>query len=195
MTTTFEQELKDALPKLRGVAILMTRDRAQADDLLQDTISQALAAQKSYTLGTNFMGWAYRIMRNRHISLMRRRRFSTVPLDDPAALAVGCAGVQEDRIAQGELARCIKTLPQAQMEALLLVSAAGVSYEEAAERLGCAVGTVKSRVSRARDTLRQLLLEEDEGGAGNDRRTLRRPGGSAVVDGRQVERVGRSAWT
>lgn len=186
MTTTFEQELKDALPKLRGVAILMTRDRSQADDLLQDTVSQALAAQKSYTLGTNFMGWAYRIMRNRHISLMRRRRFSTVSLDDPAALAVGAPGVQEDRIAQTELVRCIKLLPQAQMEALLLVSAAGVSYEEAAERLGCAVGTVKSRVSRARDTLRQML-EQGNGAVGNDRRALQRPGGS--VDGRQIGRA------
>ena len=159
--TDFQQEMLESLPKLRAVAVMMTRDRANADDLVQDTLVQAIAAQNSYTVGTNFAGWAYRIMRNRHISLIRRRRFVTVPLEDPAAMAVGSLGNQESHMAQLELARALKTMPLAQREAVLLVGAMGLDYEEVARILGCAPGTVKSRVSRARATLRRTLLDDE----------------------------------
>ena len=161
MTKEFQQEMLECLPKLRAVAVMMTRDRTNADDLVQDTLVQAIAAKDSYTIGTNFAGWAYRIMRNRHISLIRRRRFNTVSLDDPAALAVGSYGNQESYIAQIELARALKTMPLAQREAVLLVGAMGLDYEEVSKILGCAVGTVKSRVSRGRDSLRRTLMDDE----------------------------------
>ncbi len=161
MAEAFETELLTILPKLRATAVMFTRDRSAADDLLQDSIVLALSAQSSFTPGTNLSAWMYRLMRNRFISLLRRRRFATVSLDDPAALAVGAWGDQEDHMAQIELERALEDLPIAQREALLLVGAAGHSYEDAAMALGCSVGTVKSRVSRARLTLRTRLLGDD----------------------------------
>jgi RNA polymerase sigma-70 factor (ECF subfamily) len=163
MAESFETDLLAILPKLRATAVMFTRDRSAADDLLQDSIVLALQAQASFTPGTNLSAWMYRLMRNRFISLLRRRRLATVSLDDPAALAVGAWGDQEDHIAQLELEQALQTLPVAQREALMLVGAAGHSYEEAAEALDCSVGTVKSRVSRARLALRQQLLGTDPG--------------------------------
>lgn len=158
---TFEQELLSVLPRLRAIAVMLTRDRVAADDLLQDSIVLALSAKHSYTLGTNLAAWMYRLMRNRLISLARRRRPSTVPLEDPIANSVSTAPEQDGRMMRLLLERELALLPVGQREALILVGAAGQSYAEAAVALGCTVGTVKSRVSRARETLRQRL-EGDE---------------------------------
>jgi RNA polymerase sigma-70 factor, ECF subfamily len=160
-TPTFEKELLSVLPRLRAIAVMLTRDRVAADDLLQDSIVLALSAKHSYTLGTNLAAWMYRLMRNRLISLARRRRPSTVPLEDPIANSVSTAPEQDGRMMRLLLERELAHLPIGQREALILVGAAGQSYAEAAVALGCTVGTVKSRVSRARETLRQRL-EGDE---------------------------------
>jgi len=193
MTKDFEQEMLECLPKLRAVAIMMTRDRANAEDLIQDTLVQAIAAQDSYTLGTNFAGWAYRIMRNRHISLIRRRRFITVPLEDPAALAVGRAGDQESRIAQLELAHALKAMPLAQREAVLLVGAMGMDYDEVARVLGCAVGTVKSRVSRGRESLRRQLLD-DETNVAKKSKVAKHGADVGVLAERNEREIGFGSW-
>jgi RNA polymerase sigma-70 factor, ECF subfamily len=158
---TFEKELLSVLPRLRAIAVMLTRDRVAADDLLQDSIVLALSAKHSYTLGTNLAAWMYRLMRNRLISLARRRRPSTVPLEDPIANSVSTAPEQDGRMMRLLLERELAQLPVGQREALILVGAAGQSYAEAAIALGCTVGTVKSRVSRARETLRQRLESED----------------------------------
>ncbi len=157
---TFEEELQSNLSKLRAMAIVMTHDRPAGDDLMQDTVVRMLHAKQSYTPGTNFLGWAYRIMRNRHISLLRRNKYGAVPLEDPAVASVGYKASQEGHIAQTELVHALRKLPQHQREALMLVGGAGLSYEEVASTLKCSVGTIKSRVSRARETLRRNLLEE-----------------------------------
>ena len=161
MVDAFETELLEVLPRLRATAVMFTRDRTAADDLLQESIVLALAAKTSYTPGTNMYAWMYRLMRNRFISLLRRRKAPAVPLDDPAALAVGVAGSQEDRITQLELQRELACLPAGQREALLLVAAAGQSYAETADALGCTVDTVKCRVSRARARLRSRFRDEE----------------------------------
>jgi len=161
----FEAELLAVVPKLRAMAIMFTRNRASADDLLQDAIVLALSAKHHYTLGTNMAAWMYRLMRNRFISLLRRRRPPTVPLDDPAALKAPAAGNQHHHDARLTLESELEALPLGQREALLLVGAAGQSYVEAAEALGCSVGTVKSRVSRARDRLRQRFVGSGRGAA------------------------------
>jgi len=160
-TPTFEKELLSVLPRLRAIAVMLTRDRVAADDLLQDSIVLALSAKHSYTLGTNLAAWMYRLMRNRLISLARRRRPSTVPLEDPIANSVSTAPEQDGRMMRLLLERELAHLPIGQREALILVGAAGQSYAEAAVALGCTVGTVKSRVSRARETLRQRLEGDD----------------------------------
>jgi RNA polymerase sigma-70 factor (ECF subfamily) len=191
MVQTFHEELSGNLPKLRAMAIVMTHDRSAADDLMQDTVVRMLKAQTSYTPGTNFVGWAYRIMRNRHISLLRRNKHGSVPLDDPSVAAVGYKATQEGRIAQNELVVALRGLPRHQREALLLVGGAGLSYNEVAVALQCSVGTIKSRVSRARESLRQALMdhetekEESETDApahAGDDRARRRVGGLRAHD-------------
>lgn len=157
MSIEFETELLASLPRLRATAFMFTRNRAAADDLVQDCVLRALVAQDSYALGTNLDAWLYRLMRNRFISGLRLRRIATLSLDEPEAISVGAPGSQEDHLAGRELERELARLPTAQREAVLLIGASGLSYEEAALAMRCGVGTVKSRVSRGRATLRLRL--------------------------------------
>jgi RNA polymerase sigma-70 factor, ECF subfamily len=167
MSIEFETELLASLPRLRATAFMFTRNRAAADDLMQDCLLRALVAQDSYALGTNIGAWLYRLMRNRFISGLRLRRIATLSLDEPEAITVGGPGSQEDHLAGRELERELARLPTAQREAVLLIGASGLSYEEAAVAMGCGVGTVKSRVSRGRATLR-LRLDRVEGAQNED---------------------------
>ena len=186
MADAFETELLTILPQLRAMAMILARDRVRADDLLQDSLVLALAGKGSFELGTNLKAWMYRVMRNRLISLARKRRVATISLDEPAAMAVGSAGNQEDHMACRELEREMAQLPVSQQEALLLVGVAGCSYDEAAEAVGCSVGTVKSRVSRARDTLEARLV-------GRERPTVSSEAqGAAVPERVSTKALGRS---
>jgi RNA polymerase sigma-70 factor (ECF subfamily) len=168
MVEAFEAELLAILPRLRGTAFLFTRDRSAADDLLQESLVLAFAAKQRYTPGTNMAGWMYRLMRNRFISLLRRQKAPTVPLDDRAARILRAPGSQEEHITQWELERELAALSVGQREALLLVAAAGHSYVEAAAAMGCTVDTAKTRVSRARAKLRARFREADRPEAGPD---------------------------
>ena len=173
MPTDFHADLIAVLPKLRIQALALTRNRAAADDLVQDAAMNALAAQDSFTPGTNFGAWMHRILRNRFISTLRKQR-ETTDIDDapPASLAVQAG--HEDRLALQELQRALVALPAIQREALFLVVLQGMSYEEVAEATGSAVGTAKSRVFRARRHLAARLLGgakpgADAGAAGGTR--------------------------
>jgi RNA polymerase sigma-70 factor (ECF subfamily) len=119
----------------------------------------ALAAQGSFTPGTNFRAWMHRILRNRFISELRKRR-EIVDIDDapPASLAVHAG--HEDRLALQELQRAIGELHPVQREALFMIVLQGMSYEEVAAATGCAIGTAKSRVFRTRRLLAARLLGE-----------------------------------
>ncbi|HYZ30759.1 MAG TPA: sigma-70 family RNA polymerase sigma factor [Crenalkalicoccus sp.] len=152
--------LVQLLPKLRVQALALTRNRAAAEDLVQDSVANALAAQDSFTPGTNFAAWMHRILRNRFISTLRKQRETTDIEDLPmSAFAVGAA--HEDRLALKELSRALGRLPADQREALFMVVLQGLSYEEVAAASGCAVGTAKSRVFRARRQLQAWLMGED----------------------------------
>ena len=155
----FHDMLVAALPRLRAHALALTRDRAAADDLVQDAVALALRGQDKFEAGTNFAAWSHSIVRNRFISLARQRRRQS-ELDDAAHHgAMGGAGPpHEDRLALKELARMLERLPAALREALLLVVVQGLSHEEVAAVQGCAVGTAKSRVFRARHLLRVWML-------------------------------------
>src|SRR3712207_6548039 len=120
------------LPKLRVQALALTRNRAAAEDLVQDAVANALAAQDSFTPGTNFAAWMHRILRNRFISTLRKQR-ETTDIDDlpMAAFAVGAA--HEDRMVLKELGRALGRLPSDQREALFMVVLQGLSYEDVAE--------------------------------------------------------------
>jgi RNA polymerase sigma-70 factor (ECF subfamily) len=156
----FHGQLIALLPKLRIQALALTRNRAAAEDLVQDSVANALAAQDSFTPGTNFAAWMHRILRNRFISTLRKQR-ETTDIDDlpMSAFAVGAA--HEDRMVLKELGRALTRLPTDQREALFMVVLQGMSYEDVAQATGCAVGTAKSRVFRARRQLQAWLMGEE----------------------------------
>lgn len=160
MSDHFHQDLIAMLPKLRVQALALTRNRAQADDLVQDCVVRALAARDSFTPGTNFAAWLHRILRNHFISEIRKRR-ETVAIDDapPAVLARGGADA-EDKIALRELWTAMERLSPEHREALVMVTVEGMSYEQLAELTGVPVGTAKCRVFRARRQLEAMLMGE-----------------------------------
>jgi RNA polymerase sigma-70 factor (ECF subfamily) len=156
---TFHDQIIAILPKLRVQALALTRNRAAAEDLVQDAVCNALSAQQSFIPGTNFPAWMHRILRNRFISNLRKRR-DTTDIDDVPSSVFATEAPHEDRLALKELARAMTRLPSDQREALVMVVVHGMSYEALAESTGCAVGTAKSRVFRARRQLETWLLGE-----------------------------------
>ncbi len=156
---SFHDQVIAILPKLRVQALALTRNRASAEDLVQDAVCNALSAQSSFIPGTNFQAWMHRILRNRFISNLRKRR-DTTDIDDVPAHIFATEAPHEDRLALKELSKAMTKLPADQREALMMVVVHGMSYEALAEATGCAVGTAKSRVFRARRQLESWLLRE-----------------------------------
>jgi RNA polymerase sigma-70 factor (ECF subfamily) len=165
----FKRELITLIPHLRAFARTLAGDPAAADDLAQDAMLKAWDARASFQMGTNMKAWTFMILRNQFYS-EKRRAWRQTQLDQEAAERTLIAvDDPEAPVALDELRLGLAQLPHEQREALILVGAGGFAYEEAAEICGCAVGTVKSRVSRARRAL-QAILEEG---------AYRRDGGSA----------------
>ncbi len=153
----FKAGLVTLIPHLRAFARTLTGDPTAADDLAQDAMMKAWDARNSFEMGTNMKAWTFMILRNQFYSEKRRSwrqsqldqeaaERTLVAIDDPAA-----------PVALDELRQGLAMLPSEQREALVLVGAGGFAYEEAAEICNCAVGTVKSRVSRARRALQSIL--------------------------------------
>jgi len=153
----FHGQVIAILPKLRVQALALTRNRAAAEDLVQDAVCNALSAQSSFIPGTNFAAWMHRILRNRFISNLRKRR-DTTDIDDVPSSVFATDAPHEDRLALKDLSKAITRLPADQREALIMVVVQGMSYEALAEATGCAVGTAKSRVFRARRQLEAWLM-------------------------------------
>jgi RNA polymerase sigma-70 factor, ECF subfamily len=157
----FRDGLLENLPHLRAFARMIARDHTLAEDLVQDTVMQALAKRDQFHPGTNLKGWLIIILRNRFFNEMRRSsRKSEIHVEHLGDIAA-IDGGQEVSIEVRDFNRAFRRLPPAQREALTLVGASGFSYEEAAAIAGCPIGTMKSRVSRARLDLQQAL----DGGA------------------------------
>ncbi|RVT92026.1 sigma-70 family RNA polymerase sigma factor [Rhodovarius crocodyli] len=156
----FHTALVEVLPSLRQQAYALTRNRADADDLVQAAVGNALAAKNSFQPGTNFKAWMLRIVRNRFLSDMRRKR-ETVAVEDAPAEIFARSGGQEDSLVMQELRRNLARLPADQRLALMMVTVQGMSYEEVSEELGVAVGTLKCRVFRARKQLEAWLMGEE----------------------------------
>ena len=159
----FSAGLIELIPQLRALTRMLCGGRAIAEDLAQETLARAWRYQRAFQPGTNLRAWVFTIARNEFLS-SRRRGWREAPYDQKAAEEVPGAGI--DQIWSTELAdtlRVLGSLPAELREALLLVSAGGCSYEEAARICGCPVGTAKSRVSRARRALVALLEETPSG--------------------------------
>ena len=158
---TFKADLVALIPHMRAFARTMTGNPAQADDLAQEALAKAWQCRDSFTMGTNMKAWAFMILRNQFYSDMRRA-WRSVQLDQEAAERTLLASDDPSApLELNELRMAMASLPVDQREALILVGAGGMSYEEAAEICDCAVGTVKSRVSRARDALRRIIETGD----------------------------------
>eukprot|EP00456_Euglypha_rotunda_P047796 TRINITY_DN3823_c0_g1_i4.p2 TRINITY_DN3823_c0_g1~~TRINITY_DN3823_c0_g1_i4.p2 ORF type:complete len:231 (+),score=47.88 TRINITY_DN3823_c0_g1_i4:855-1547(+) len=153
----FKSELTRVIPQLRAFARSLCGNHDLADDLVQETMMKTWAARQRYVAGTNFRAWSFTILRNHYFSLTRRRRF-TGEWDDLVADRVLAAPASQDTsIELRDLMRALMQLPEPQREALILVGAGGISYEETAEITRVAIGTVKSRVARARMALDALM--------------------------------------
>ena len=153
----FRDELVANLPRLRAFAISLCGTPHQADDLVQETLLKALANRDKFEEGTNLRAWLFTILRNVYFSLHRKRRREVEDVDRSMAAALVVAPEQYGHVELKDFQRALLQIPDEQREALLLVGAAGFSCEEAATVAGCAVGTIKSRVSRARTRLAKDL--------------------------------------
>ena len=153
----FSDDLVANIPYLRAFAHLLVKDHFLAEDVVQDTIVRALSSRTQFKPGTNLRGWLTIILRNRYFNLRRRRGFRAEVQMDVEHVGAGGSGGQEEALEFRDFERAFETLPQAQQRALALIGADGMSYEEAANVTGCMVGTMKSRVSRARLQLAGLL--------------------------------------
>ena len=157
----FKTDLIALIPHMRAFARTMTGNPAQADDLAQEALAKAWQCRDSFTMGTNMKAWAFMILRNQFYSDMRRA-WRSVQLDQEAAERTLLASDDPNApIELNELRMALDSLPVDQREAVILVGAGGMSYEEAADICECAVGTVKSRVSRAREALRRITETGD----------------------------------
>ncbi len=153
----FKRELAGLIPHLRAFARSLCGDPTLADDLAQDAMLKAWNAREHYQAGTNMKAWAFTILRNVFYS-EKRRSWRRQPLDPEVAEAtLVSASNPSDSIDLLALRNALSMLPDDQREALILVGAGGLAYEEAAEVCGCAVGTIKSRVSRARKAVAELI--------------------------------------
>jgi len=157
----FHEELVGLIPQLRAFARTLTGDPTAADDLAQDAMMKAWDARQSYSIGTNMKAWTFMILRNQFYS-EKRRSWRLSQLDQEAAeRTLVAADDPAAPVALDELRLGLTMLPPEQREALILVGAGGFAYDEAAAICGCAVGTVKSRVSRARRALHEILERGD----------------------------------
>ena len=157
----FKHDLVALVPKLRAFARTMTGDATAADDLSQEALAKAWDARASFAMGTNMKAWVFMILRNQFYS-DKRRSWRQTQLDQEAAeRTLVATDDPAGPLALNELRQALAMLPLEQREALVLVGAGGFAYEEAAGICGCAVGTVKSRVSRARQALLGILDRAD----------------------------------
>jgi RNA polymerase sigma-70 factor (ECF subfamily) len=156
---SFRDEFVALLPSMRAFARSLCRNRAEADDLAQTAMMNAWRARKSYMPGTNLRAWLYTILRNQYIS--ERRRAATWRTDTSVDdVVLPSPQNQEASVEMSDVQQALAKLPDEQREALILVGAGGFAYHEAAALCGCAVGTIKSRVARARRALASILGEE-----------------------------------
>lgn len=153
----FKRMLTDVIPHLRAFARGLCGRPDVADDLVQEAMLKAWAARDRFEAGTSMRAWTFVILRNAYLTDMRRNRFRGDYDEGVAEKILTAPAGQEEPIHLSDMHRALMTLPPERREALLLVGAGGFSYEEAANICECAVGTVKSRVGRARATLNEML--------------------------------------
>lgn len=154
----FLDEVERCIPSLRRYARALEQDRDRADDLVQDTLERALSRRALFRTGGNMRGWLLTILHNLHVNELRRRavRAGTVPIE-AAGANLSAPAPQPGRMAVRDLQQALLQLGDDHRQVILLVALEGMAYREVAEVLGVPLGTVMSRLARARERLRQLM--------------------------------------
>lgn len=150
-------DLIAVIPNLRAFAVSLCGSPDRADDLVQETLVKAWGNLDSFVEGTNLPAWLFTILRNFYYSEYRKRRREVADSDGAIATRLATAPAQNSHMDLLDLRGALQQLPNDQREALILIGASGLSYEEAASICGCAIGTMKSRVNRARNRLAEIL--------------------------------------
>ena len=158
---SWRDDVVSLIPALRAFAWSLSHNAADADDLVQDTLIKAWTNRDKFEPGTNLRAWLFTILRNTYYTAVLRRRREVRDEQGEYAGALKTPPTQDWSIAMHALREALLQLPDEHREALILVGAAGLSYEEAAEICGCALGTIKSRVNRARARLLKIMDAED----------------------------------
>lgn len=153
----FKAELTSLIPHLRAFSRSLCGNATLADDVAQDALLKAWNARERYTPGTNLKAWTFTILRNQFYSIKRRSWRATSLDQEVAEQTIVANSDAQKSVELNDLRRGLDMLSDDQREAIILVGATGLSYEEAAEICGCAVGTIKSRVSRARKNLETIM--------------------------------------
>src|SRR5262245_8316118 len=164
----FRKDLLGAIPSLRAFAVSLSQNADKADDLVQETLVKAWDKQESFQQGTNLKAWLFTILRNEFYSQMRKRGREVQDSDGIMTGRLAIHPSQHGSVDLADFRAALELLPEDQREAIILIGASGFSYEEAAEICGCAVGTIKSRVSRARTRLQEILKISGESDFGPD---------------------------
>ncbi|MET3662732.1 sigma-70 family RNA polymerase sigma factor [Aquamicrobium ahrensii] len=157
VSSGFKDDLLKAIPSLRAFAVSLSQNVDKADDLVQETLVKAWDKHESFQPGTNLKAWLFTILRNEFYSQMRKRGREVQDSDGLMTARLAVHPAQHGQLDLGDFRDALERLPEDQREAIILIGASGFSYEEAAEICGCAIGTIKSRVSRARSRLQEIL--------------------------------------
>lgn len=155
-----DTDLLACLPDLRAYARFLTRNRQDADDLVQDAVLRMLKSADRYQPGTNFKAWAFTILRNRFLNEFVAKRKQTREMEEGELERIAVSARQQEGLDLSDFQRIFRKLPEDQRSILTLVAGSGMAYEDVAQVLGCALGTVKSRVHRARAALFAMLEQE-----------------------------------
>ncbi len=168
----FRDKLLAEIPNLRVFAISLAYSRQNADDLVQDTLLKAWSHAASFAEGTNMRAWLFTILRNTYYSLYRKRGREVQDTDGMYSERVAVPASQDGIIDLADFRIALAKLPEDQREVLIMVGATGLSYEETAKICNVAIGTVKSRVNRARTKLAELLSINGVEDIGHDKKVV-----------------------
>ncbi len=168
----FARLLETEIPRLRRYARALTRDASRADDLVQNCLFRAVANQHLFQVGTDLPAWLLTILHNQHVDAVRRsvREGVTVQLEDVAPVISIASGVDAS-LQLRDLERAMAHLPEGWRQVILLIGLEGMGYEEVAKIIGIPLGTVRSRLSRGRNVLRELMDMKNDGAAASHKRT------------------------
>ncbi len=179
ISAEFRNQMIAAIPGLRAFGLSLTSRSDRADDLVQETLMKAWKHHASFQEGTNLKAWLYTILRNEFYSQIRKRKREVEDADGYYSSKVAVHAEQDGHLDMADLRVALAQLPEDQREAIILVGASGFSYEEAAAICAVAVGTIKSRVNRARNRLTTLLHVEANENFGPDAKS------EAILSGMQ----------